>query len=69
LTDKDDFIKIMRTTMRDAAKLKQVMIKKNLYAAKAKCPECEGYLMGTRSRYNGHIHMHCTGPCGRRMME
>ena len=65
----DDFMKAVRSTLRDAAKLKKVMVAKNLYAAKAKCPECEGFLVGTRSKYNGHLHMHCTGSCKRKMME
>jgi hypothetical protein len=65
----DEWLSTMRSTMRDAGKLKAVMVKKGLYAAKAKCPECEGFLVGTRSKYNGHIHMSCTGPCKRQMME
>jgi ssDNA-binding Zn-finger/Zn-ribbon topoisomerase 1 len=65
----DDWLTTMRSTMRDAVKLKAVMVKKNLYRAKAKCPECEGHLVGTRSKYNGHISMICTGPCKRQMME
>jgi ssDNA-binding Zn-finger/Zn-ribbon topoisomerase 1 len=64
-----DFMATVRTTMRDAAKLKAVMVKKNLTRAKAKCPECEGFLVGFRSPYNGHMHMRCTGPCKRQMME
>lgn len=65
----DDFRAAVLSTMRDAVKLKKVMVKKNLYRAKAKCPECEGHLIGTRSKYNGHMHMICTGPCKRQMME
>lgn len=55
--------------MRDALKMKAAMVKKGLFKAKAKCPECEGYLMATRAKSNGHIWMKCTGSCKRSMME
>ena len=67
--DATAFMNTVRSTMRDAGKLKAAMVKKGLYTAKAKCPECEGFLVGTRSRHNGHLHMSCTGSCKRRMME
>lgn len=50
-TPDDDFMASVRTTIRDAAKLKAVMLKKELRQARAKCPECGGvrlYLVGAK---------------------
>lgn len=64
-----EHLALIKTTMRDADKLKKVMLKRGLHAAKAKCPECEGYLVAVLLGRKNHIHMHCTGSCKRKMME
>ena len=64
-----DFLKNMETTIRDATKLKKVMLKKGLKRAKAKCPECEGYIYGVLAGPKNHLHFVCVGSCKRRMME
>ena len=38
--DESGFMASVRTTIRDAMKLKAVMLKKGLRQARAKCPEC-----------------------------
>jgi transcription elongation factor Elf1 len=53
----DQFLKIFET----AQKLKQVMLKKKLTRAKAKCPHCEhGILYGTLNGHKNHLHMKCS---------
>lgn len=75
----DTLTKIINT----AAKLKKVMLKKNLRRARAKCPFCalrddvpegKGYLHGAlapqrRSPVGFHLHMKCDGPCKTMYME
>lgn len=69
ITDDDKFWKTALSTMQDAIKLKKAMQKKGLRKAKAKCPQCEGYLYGTLNGHKDHIHIRCTGSCKRQMME
>lgn len=64
-----DFAKVIETTIRDAGKLRKVMERRGLRRAKAKCPECGGWLHGRIAPNNGHLHMRCDGPCGRVMMQ
>lgn len=67
--DKSDFMASIRSTIRDAGKLKAVMLKKGLRQARAKCPECEGELRGALAGPRNHMRFHCTGTCKRQMME
>lgn len=57
------------TTVRDAFKLKKVMLKRGLRRARAKCPECEGMLHAVLAGKRNHIHFNCDGPCNRSLME
>jgi len=68
-TSRDDFMKKVASTMRDAIKLKSVMLKKKLREARAKCPECEGELQGRLVGPKNHMRFWCTGTCNRQMME
>lgn len=63
------FLDTLKTTLRDADKLKQVMLKRGLVKAKAVCPECGGMLQGRLSGRKNHMRFWCQGTCGRRMME
>ena len=67
--DKSDFMASVRSTIRDAGKLKAVMLKKGLLQARAKCPECEGELRGALAGPRNHMRFYCTGTCKRQMME
>lgn len=73
MTDGDkeiaDFWASVVSTIKDADKLKKAMLKRGITQAKAKCPECEGYLLGVLAGPKKHLHMHCTGSCKRKMME
>lgn len=52
----DNFAKVLETGM----KLKTVMKKKNLKAAKAKCPHCDkGFIHGRLAGPKEHLHMYC----------
>ena len=64
-----DFMASVRTTIRDAVKLKTVMLKKRLDAARAPCPECGGEMHGRLAGPRKHMRFWCTGTCNRRMME
>lgn len=64
-----EFMKRFGTTLRDAARLKRVMLKRGLRRAQAKCPECDGMLQGALAGRKDHMRFWCTGTCGRRMME
>lgn len=64
-----DFISTMRTTLRDATKLKSVMQKRGLRRAQAKCPECGGMLQGALVGKRDHMRFWCTGTCKRQLME
>lgn len=68
-TDDDDFMASIRTTIRDAGKLKTVMLKKGLRQARAKCPECGGELHGALAGPRNHMRFWCDGTCKRQMME
>jgi uncharacterized protein with PIN domain len=68
-TARDDFMASIRSTIRDAGKLKAVMLKKGLRQARAKCPECEGELRGALAGPRNHMRFWCTGTCKRQMME
>lgn len=61
----------MARLFKDAMNLKQVMLKKNLTRAKAKCPEpgCNGHLHAVLAGPKKHLHMQCDGECTRRVME
>lgn len=61
----DNFSKIIETGM----KLKAVMKKKNLTAAKAKCPHCDkGFIHGRLNGPKQHLWMKCD-KCNLYMME
>ena len=64
-----DFLLTVRSTIRDATKLKKVMLDRNLRAAKAKCPECGGMLQGRLAGRKNHMRFWCEGTCKRSMME
>jgi hypothetical protein len=50
-------------------KLKKVMLRRAITAARAKCPFCEaGFLHGRLAGPKKHLHMACDG-CEVRMME
>lgn len=68
-TPDDDFMASVRTTIRDAAKLKAVMLKNELRQARAKCPECGGEIHGSLAGSRNHMRFWCDGPCKRQMME
>lgn len=69
LTSNSDFMAAVRTTIRDAGKLKQVMLRKGITAARAPCPECGGELQGRLAGPKKHMRFWCTGTCKRQMME
>jgi len=56
--DKSDFMASIRSTIRDAGKLKAVMLKKGLRQARAKCPECEGELRGAAAGLGPDVTPH-----------
>lgn len=64
-----DFMASIRSTIRDAGKLKQVMLKKGITAARAPCPECDGEMQGRLAGQRNHMRFWCTGTCNRKMME
>lgn len=68
-TSRDDFLALIRTTFRDAEKLKTVMLKRGLKAARARCPECGGTLNGRLAGPRNHMRFWCDGTCKRQMME
>jgi len=68
MADADPMASI-RSTMRDAGKLKQQMLKRGLKEAKSLCPECGGTLWGSIAGPRNHIWFKCDGPCKRSMME
>ena len=68
-SSKDDFMATMRSTLRDATKLKSIMLNKGLRAARAKCPECSGEMHGRLAGHKNHMRFWCTGTCKRQMME
>jgi hypothetical protein len=53
----------------DAMKLKARMIARGQTAVKVKCGKCSGYLHASIVGKKNHIHLHCDGPCQRRMVE
>lgn len=65
----DDFMAKVRTTIRDATKLKSIMLKKGIREARAKCPECDGEVHGRLAGPRNHMRFWCTGTCNRQMME
>ncbi len=67
--DHEAFMAKVATTLRDGLKLKLVMIKRDLSAAQAKCPECPGMLQGRLCGPKKHMRFWCTGSCKRQMME
>lgn len=67
--DDDDFMAQIRSTFRDASKLKAVMLKRGLKAARARCPECGGELNGRLAGSRNHMRFWCAGTCKRSMME
>ena len=57
----------MMETFRIAAKLKRVMLKKNLRKAKAPCPKCpDKFVNGTINGPRDHLHFRCD--CGKMIM-
>jgi hypothetical protein len=58
-----DMWKTFEQTMTMGIKLKKVMQKRGITAAKAKCEACDGYLHGALVGKKQHLHMHCDGPC------
>lgn len=69
MTVSSSFVNTVRTTLRDATKLKAVMLKRGLTAAQAKCPECGGMLQGRLVGPKNHLRFWCQGICKRQMME
>ena len=69
MTARDDFNHYVASTIRDSVKLKTVMLKKGLRAARAPCPECGGELQGRLAGTKNHMRFWCTGTCSRQMME
>ena len=65
----DEFMAAIRSTIRDAGRLKAVMLKRGLRAARAACPECGGTLHGALAGPRNHMRFWCDGPCKRQMME
>ena len=63
-----DFSKAIKT-LELMLKMKKRMNEKGLRAAKAKCPECDGHLYMSISKYNGHAVMSCDGTCGTAIRE
>ncbi|MCY0147044.1 hypothetical protein OEG84_04745 [Hoeflea sp. G2-23] len=57
------------TTIRDALKLKKVMIARGLTRAQAKCPECDGMVQGRLAGPKNHMRFWCDGTCKRSLME
>lgn len=69
MTDPKIFMESVATTVRDASKLKRVMLRRGLRSAQAECPECDGMLQGRLAGKNNHMRFWCDGTCGREMME
>ena len=67
--DESGFMASVRTTIRDAMKLKAVMLRRGLRQARAKCPECGGELHGSLAGKRNHMRFWCDGTCKRQMME
>jgi tRNA(Ile2) C34 agmatinyltransferase TiaS len=67
--DKEKWMVDVRSTLRDAMKMKKQMLKRHLRVAKSLCPECGGTLFATINGPRNHIHFKCQGTCGRSMME
>ena len=65
----DTFARTVETTLRDMLKLKTVMLKKDLTAAKARCPECGGWLQGRLVGRRQHMRLWCEGSCKRSALE
>lgn len=65
----DDFMMNIRSTIRDAIKLKARMMERDLTSAKVKCPECGGMLHGRLVGRKNHMRFWCDGTCKRQMME
>lgn len=52
-----------------AMKLKAKMIARGQTSVKVKCGRCTGHLHASLVGKKNHIHLHCDGPCQRRMVE
>jgi hypothetical protein len=65
----ENFLKSVADTFTNGIKMKQVMLKKGLQRARAKCPKCEGELQGALVVSKKHLRFWCTGTCGQQMME
>lgn len=63
------FRRTVATTIRDAMKMKLVMGRRKIKAAKAKCPECEGVLYGRLVGPKLHMRFWCDGTCKRQLIE
>lgn len=53
----------------DALKLKAKMIARGQTMVTMKCGKCTGDLHARLAGKKNHIHLHCDGPCERRMVE
>ncbi|MCZ4501012.1 MAG: hypothetical protein JWQ74_3567 [Marmoricola sp.] len=69
MTNVEQFTTHLRTTIRDATKLKARMQERNVKAARVKCPECNGMLHGRLVGRRNHMRFWCDGVCKRQMME
>lgn len=69
MTNSKDFMAKVATTLRDAVKIKAVMLEKGLTESRAKCPECEGELHMVLVGRKKHARFYCDGTCKRQMME
>ncbi len=60
MADDDDFMKHMGQVLDAGMKLKKVMIKRGITAARAPCPICgTGFLHGRLVGRKQHLHMQC----------
>lgn len=66
-----DFVEYVNTVMDTAKRLKIVMGKKGLRAARCNCPVdgCGGVIHAALHGKKDHLHFKCDGTCGLMMME
>ena len=60
---------LLNITLRDAMKMKKVMLRRKLTTARAHCPDCDGMLHAGLAGSKNHIRFMCDGTCGKNLME
>lgn len=68
-TNRSDFMKRLKATLKIAEKLKIIMKKKNIRACRCVCPDCKKYIHAKLYGPKDHIHMYCETVTCHRLME